>query len=304
MTTTTPHPTSVAVLGLGPMGTALARALLANGVATTVWNRTAARAQPLAGDGAAVAATAAEAVAAARLVVVCLRDHPATRDVLGALDPADLAGRTVVNFSSSTPQVARATAAWAAERGIAYLSGAILVPTPLVGEPDALFLYAGERALFDHHREQLRILGGNADHLGSDHGLASLYDVAMLELFFAGMTAFLHGAAMVTAQGVDAKTFLPYAQDVLGVLGHSIQGLATDVDAGSYPGADDNLAMELTALGHIVDTGAELGLDDRLPKLLHAVARAAVDAGHADDGFSRVIEVLRPAPGDAVPVPR
>jgi hypothetical protein len=62
--------------------------------------------------------------------------------------------------------------------------------------------------------------------------------------------------------------------------------------------------MELTALGHIVDTGAELGLDDRLPKLLHAMARAAVDAGHADDGFSRVVEVLRPAPGDAVSAPR
>jgi 3-hydroxyisobutyrate dehydrogenase-like beta-hydroxyacid dehydrogenase len=293
MTTSTTHDQPVAVLGLGPMGAALARALLNAGVSTTVWNRTAARAQPLAGEGATVAASPAEAVAAARLVVVCLRDHPAAREVLGGIDPAAFSGRTVVHFSSSTPEVARQTSAWAAERGIDYLSGAILVPTPLVGDPEALFLYAGDRPLFDRHADVLRMLGGKADHLGTDHGLASLYDVAMLELFFAGMTAFLHGAAMVTEQGVDAKTFLPYAQDVLGVLGHSIDGLAADVDSRTYPGTEDNLAMELTALGHIVDTGAELGLDGRLPGLLRDVARDAVRAGHGEDGFSRVVEVLR-----------
>jgi 3-hydroxyisobutyrate dehydrogenase-like beta-hydroxyacid dehydrogenase len=297
--TPTDHP-RVAVLGLGPMGAALAQALLTAGVPTTVWNRTAERAQPLADEGAAVAASPEEAVAAAALVVVCLRDHPAARAVLGGIDAGAFDGRTVVHFSSSTPGVARESASWAGDRGIDYLSGAILVPTPLVGDPDALFLYAGDRSLFDRHADLLRILGGRADHLGADHGLASLYDVAMLELFFAGMTAFLHGAAMTTAQGVDAKTFLPYAQDVLGVLGHSLTGLAADVDSGDYPGTEDNLAMELTALEHIVDTGAELGLDPRLPRLLRDVARAPVEAGHGGDGFSRVVEVLRAGAGGSL----
>lgn len=293
MTTPTPDDQTVAVLGLGPMGAALARALLAAGVPTTVWNRTPERARPLVDEGAVQAASPDEAVAAARLVVVCLRDHPAAREVLGGIPAEAFGGRTVVHFSSSTPHVARESAAWAADRGIDYLSGAILVPTPLVGDPGALFLYAGERASFDRHAELLRVFGGKADHLGADHGLASLYDVAMLELFFAGMTAFLHGAAMVTAQGVDAKTFLPYAKDVLGVLGHSLEGLAADVDSHSFPGTEDNLAMELTALDHIVDTGAELGLDGRLPRVLRDVTAAAVERGHGGDAFSRVVDVLR-----------
>ena len=214
--------TSVAVLGLGPMGAALARALLDAGHPTTVWNRSPERAAPLAADGASVAADPAAAVRNAELVMVCLRDHPAAREVLGTVPPDAFDGRTVVHLSSSTPLVARETATWAADRGIAYLSGAILVPTPLVGDPSALFLYAGDRRCSTGTAEVLRVLGGKPDHLGTDHGLASLYDVAMLELFFAGMTAFLHAAAMVTAQGVDAKTFLPYAHDVLGTLGHSL----------------------------------------------------------------------------------
>ncbi|NEC38336.1 NAD(P)-binding domain-containing protein, partial [Streptomyces rubrogriseus] len=50
------------VLGTGAMGTALARAWLAAGHPVTVWNRTAARTGTLAAEGAAVAASAAEAV--------------------------------------------------------------------------------------------------------------------------------------------------------------------------------------------------------------------------------------------------
>ena len=102
-------PTSVAVLGLGPMGAALARALLDAGHPTTVWNRSPERAAPLAADGASVAADPAAAVRTAELVMVCLRDHPAAREVLGTVPPDAFDGRTVVHLSSSTPLVARET---------------------------------------------------------------------------------------------------------------------------------------------------------------------------------------------------
>lgn len=199
----------------------------------------------------------------------------------------------MVNLSSSTPDDARRTAAWAAEQGISYLTGAIMVPTPLIGQADALILYSGERAVFDRHVGQIRLLTGVADHLAEDPGHAALYDVAMLEVFFAAMTSFLHAAAMVTAQGVDAKTFLPYAHQIVSLLGDTFTALASDVDAGTYPGAEDNLGMELAALEHIADTSAEVGLDVRLPALMRDLARRAVDAGHGTDGFSRLVETLR-----------
>lgn len=284
---------AVGVIGLGPMGTALARALLGKGVPTTVWNRSRERAAALRGDGATVAMDLAEAVASVDLLVVCLRDHDIAREVLGSLDPSAYDGRSVVNVSSSTPDEGRQTAAWAAARGTTYLTGAIMVPTPLIGEPEALILYSGERVVFDRHVGQLRLLAGVADHLGEDPGLAALYDVAMLQVFFAGMASFLHSAAMVTAQGVDAATFLPYAHQIVALLPATFRGLAGDVDAGTYPGAEDNLSMELAALEHIADTSAEVGLDTRLPALMRDLARRAVEAGHGTDGFARVVDVLR-----------
>lgn len=127
-----------------------------------------------------------------------------------------------------------------------------MVPTPLVGRPEALILYSGDREVFDRHVDVLRHLGGTAEHVGADHGAASLHDVAMLEVYFAGMTAFLHAAAMVTAQGMSARDFLPFARQIAALLPETFAGLAAEVDAGRYPGTEDRLTMELAALEHIV----------------------------------------------------
>jgi 3-hydroxyisobutyrate dehydrogenase len=74
----------VAVLGTGIMGAGMARSLLRAGHDVRVWNRTAARAQALADDGATVAGAAAAAVDGAEVVLVMLWDTAALLDVLGA----------------------------------------------------------------------------------------------------------------------------------------------------------------------------------------------------------------------------
>ena len=69
--------TTVAVLGLGPMGQALGGALLDAGYRTTVWNRTESKSQALRARGAQWAASPAEAVAASDLTLVNVVDHDA-----------------------------------------------------------------------------------------------------------------------------------------------------------------------------------------------------------------------------------
>lgn len=283
---------AVTVLGLGAMGRALARAFLAAGHPTTVWNRTPGRADELRPLGAVEAPTAADAVALSPLTVACLLDRPAVEQVLDAAGHR-LAGATVVNLTSSTPEDARALADRVHRDGARYLDGKIMVPTALVGTGDALFLYAGDVAVFDEHAGTLAALGGEADMLGDDPGLAALYDLAMLDVFFNGMAAFLHAAALVGADGVPAKAFLPYAQRILAVLDASLPALATEVDRGEHPGEEDNLVMELAALDHIVDASRARDIDPALPGLVRGLAATAIRRGHGTDGFSRVVDVLR-----------
>lgn len=147
----------VTVLGLGLMGRALAGAFLRDGHPTTVWNRTAEKAGDLVGQGARLAASPGEAVAAAPLTVICVSDHDA---VLGLLDRlgGDLGGRVLVNLTSGTPAAARETAARVTRRGGAYLDGAIMAVPQAIGTPDATVLYSGSREAFDRYEPVLKSL--------------------------------------------------------------------------------------------------------------------------------------------------
>lgn len=281
----------VTVLGLGAMGSALARAFLAAGHPTTVWNRSPARAEPLRAAGAAVAPDVAAAVAAAPLVVICLLDPSAVADVWSGAGDVP-AGTTVVNLTSSTPEDAREVAALVEGRGARHLEGTIMVPTPLVGGSEALVLYSGDHDAFVEHRATLAALGAGPKFLGTDPGLAAVHDLGMLDVFFTGMTAFLHAAAMVRADGVPAERFLPYARRMLTVLDATLPGLARDADRGTFPGDEDTLDMDLAALEHVVAASRARGVDPRPAEAARSLAREAVDAGYGKDGFARVFDLL------------
>ena len=120
----------VTVIGLGLMGQALAGAFLKDGHPTTVWNRSPEKAEHLRTQGATLAGSIGDAVAAGPLVLVCVSDYEAVHELLDPLGDV-LADRVVVNLTSGTSKQARDTAGWAARRGFTYLDGAILaIPRP------------------------------------------------------------------------------------------------------------------------------------------------------------------------------
>ena len=102
--------TAVAVLGLGQMGTSIARRLLATGHQVTVWNRTVSRAEALRSAGASVATSAADAAQNSGVVITMLADMPAVDAVLFGPDGAAGAlntGACVVQMSTVSPQATR-----------------------------------------------------------------------------------------------------------------------------------------------------------------------------------------------------
>jgi 3-hydroxyisobutyrate dehydrogenase-like beta-hydroxyacid dehydrogenase len=102
----------VTVIGLGHMGSALARVLQQNGCTVTVWNRSPEKAAPLLEMGAALAPSAAAAVIASPLILVCVTNYAASNRILDEV-AADLAGKLLVQFTTGSPQEARASEGWA-----------------------------------------------------------------------------------------------------------------------------------------------------------------------------------------------
>ncbi|MFB4194053.1 NAD(P)-dependent oxidoreductase [Streptomyces carpaticus] len=288
----TGRPATVTVLGLGGMGSALARAFLAAGHTVTVWNRTPARAEPLAERGAVAAATVEEAVTASELIVVCVVDYPASDAFLHPVADA-LRGRTLVNLTSDTPERAAAAAAWAAGHGIAYLDGAIMVPIPVIGGPGGFVIYSGSPQAYETHAPTLAALGGKGRYLGEDPAGAALYDLAMLGFFYSSMAGLMYAFALAGTNGDRAVDFVPYAAEMVHIMPDLIAGAAEEIDARHYPGDLGDLAMESVGIGHIVEAGRARGLDTGVLDAVKALTDRAVTEGHGGDGFARVLELLK-----------
>ncbi|MEV5342713.1 NAD(P)-binding domain-containing protein [Streptomyces sp. NPDC052676] len=298
---TDPASASVTVLGLGPMGRALAAAFLDAGVRTTVWNRTPGRDADLVARGARRAASAEEAVAASGLVVVCVVNYDASDAILRQDAVTDaLKGRTVVNLSADTPDRARDTDDWAARHGVRYLDGAIMTPTPTIGTPDAVFLYSGPEDLYAEHRPVLDALGGAHTHLGEDIGRAAAYDLALLDIFWTAMGGYAHAVALARAEGVSARELAPFAQGIAAILPPLFEAFADDVDSGTYSGDVNPITSGASTMAHIVHASEAHGIEASVMRAIEGQARRVIGLGHGKDGFMRVAEMLgrtrRPRP--------
>ncbi len=282
---------SVTVLGLGAMGSALAGAFLAAGRPVTVWNRTPGKAGELVARGATEAATVEEAVRASGLLVVCLWDH---RSVHETLDPVTgaLAGRVVVNLTNGTPGQGRELGAWAAEHGFALLDGGIMAVPPMIGGEGAFVLYSGPEEAFTAHRATLDALG-ESTYVGGDHGLAALYDIALLSAMYGAGMGELHAFAMVRSAGVKATEFAPLLQRWTAMVGGFHERTAELVDSRDYTrDVVSSLGMQAAAYHNLIDAAHEQGVSPELIAPLYPLMLRRVAEGHGHEDNVGVIELL------------
>ncbi|MFE6624199.1 NAD(P)-dependent oxidoreductase [Streptomyces sp. NPDC057740] len=287
------HESAVTVIGLGPMGRALAGAFLDAGLRVTVWNRTPGRDRELVDRGVTSAASAAEAVAASPLTVVCVVNYDAADAVLRQDAVTDaLKGRTVVNLTADTPDRSRDAADWADAHGIRYLDGAIMTPTTTIGRPEGVFIYSGSAELYGEHRHVLDALGGAHTHLGEDIGRAAAYDVALLDIFWTSMAGFAHALAVARAEGVTARELTPFAQGIATILPPLFEEFAGDVDDATYSGELNPITSGVSSMSHIVHASEAHGIDASVMRAIEGQARRVIALGHGTDGYLRVSELL------------
>ncbi|KOY59109.1 MULTISPECIES: NAD(P)-dependent oxidoreductase [unclassified Streptomyces] len=295
MTDNTVTKRPLTLLGLGDMGTALARTWLAAGHPLTVWNRTAAKAEALAAEGAAVAASPAEAVAANGLVVLCLLDDASVGSVL---DGIDLTGKDLVDLTTGTPAEGRKRAAWAEARGARFVDGGIMGTPVMIGAPasGAYVFYSGSRALFDTHRAALEVPAG-ARFVGEDPGHAALHDVALLSGMYGLFAGISHAFALIEGEDIAPKDLAPLLSEWLGAMGFFVAAAADRLTSGDFTtGVVSNLAMQVAASGTLLRTAEEQGVSAELigPYLELMRRRLAEDpAAHAGEDTAGAITLLK-----------
>ncbi|MBX7555632.1 NAD(P)-binding domain-containing protein [Streptomyces sp. NPDC004232] len=286
--------TSVTVLGLGPMGRALASAFLNARHLVRVWNRTPGKAGDLPDRGAVVAGSVQDAVQAGQVIIVCLIDYAAVRATLEH-SPADWGNRRLINLTSGEPAQARQMSRWASSRGIDYLDGAILTPTPTIGTPAAAVLLSGSRDVYEAVQETMAAVGGTTMHLGDDPGQASAYEVALLDIFATSVNGIVHAFALASAEGIEPERFAAFAAGIGGLLPEMITRFAQQIQTGHYPGDRSTIASAASGIAHIISTATSHGIDVGMLTAAKSIIDQAVADGYGPEGLARLTTVLHKA---------
>ncbi|HEY4888769.1 MAG TPA: NAD(P)-dependent oxidoreductase [Candidatus Dormibacteraeota bacterium] len=199
----------VAILGTGKMGGAMARRLESQGHELTLWNRTRERAEAL-GVG-RVAATPAEAVESAEVVISILTDADAVRSAYLGEGGAAMAarGQVFVEMSTAGPDPSAFIAPQLESKGTQYIEAPVLGSLAAVESGTLVVLAAGTEAAIERARPVLQALG-EVRRVGELGSAASLKLVANTML--AGVSAL---AAELMAAGTSAGL---NADDVFSVI--------------------------------------------------------------------------------------
>ena len=287
--------TNVSVIGLGAMGSALAKAFLANHHHVTVWNRTASKCVPLEQAGAKVAESVAEAVDASQVIVISLLDYTVTNSLLQTPEVLDkLKGKVIVQLSTGNPKEARESEAWANKNGAAYLDGAILEYPAGIGMKESVIFYSGSEDIFEANKSLLLSLSGNPRFVGNGAGHAATLDYSTISIYFGASMGFLHGAAICDSEGFPIDKYLSSAIPLLsGVIVDTMRMSEQMISKGNYAATEAALDVHTAGLEHMLQFVKGTGVDGAFMECRLGYCKRAVASGHSQDELTAVFEVMK-----------
>jgi 3-hydroxyisobutyrate dehydrogenase-like beta-hydroxyacid dehydrogenase len=249
----------IAFLGIGLMGLPMARRLCEAGFETHVWNRTLAKAQPLAAYGAKVHEQGVQAVAGADMVVSMLEHGLITESVLfeHGVAKAMQKGALLIDMSSSKPREARDHAARLTALGLHHIDCPVSGGT-VGAEAGTLVMMAGGSAQdFERAQAVLKVFG-RATHVGP-HGAGQLTKLAN-QMIVGGTIGVVAEALLLASRG--GADMAKVREAMMGGFADSrILELHGDRMARRDFAPRGRLAVQLKDMRNAVDCAQETGMD-------------------------------------------
>lgn len=282
---------TIAFVGLGRIGSGIAKNVQASGCRFVVYNRTPEKNQPFVAAGATAARTPREAALAADVVITCLMDDQSVIDTLSGGDGI-LAGmrRETIHIGTSTisPNATARIAALHNQHGNHY------VAAPVLGRPDAaasgklLTLVAGRQEIVERARPVLETYTQRIFELGEDHSRAASLKLAAN--FFGASLLELMGQVFTFA---DKKGVLGPMTDMLkgflGPMGEYVDRIANR----RYDNAGFTLDAGLKDVRLILEAAGEVHVPLPLASLIRDRCLAAQACGFGQEDWCVFTEISR-----------
>ena len=281
----------VTVIGLGNMGSALARAVLdaPQGCTATVWNRSPEKAVPLVEKGAVLALNLADAFTASPIILICVTNYAAANHILDEV-ATDLPGKLLVHFTTGSPQDARASEAWAHKHGAEYLDCAITGSPSSIGTSSAHILVAGQQAAFQKAETTLRILADNLDYKGELIGLASAWEMVHIMHYYGMFLSLFHSMLICQAEGIPLEQYIK----LLGEQGKNYEKwLCENIQSGNYKETSAPLELWAGGIQQIAQHAQDSHINAEFPRLAARLFQQAMDEGYGREEVSALFKVLQ-----------
>jgi 3-hydroxyisobutyrate dehydrogenase len=300
--------TRIGFIGVGTMGLPMAKNLVNNGFAVTAYDTNAEAARAAASAGMTAAASAAEAVATADLVITMLPSSPHAESVYtgdGGVLAAARKGTLCVDMSTIDPSVSRRIAAAATERGVRFMDAPVSGGVPRAAEGTLAIMVGGAQDDFDEALPALSAMGANVIRVGP---VGSGEVVKLCNNLIAGVAAVAISEAFRIADGfgVDPKVVTQVISKSSGHTWvmehmHPVPGLSPKAASSNayQPGFMTDLMCK--DLGLAVDAARALRVPVFVAPAAQQLYRLASSQGLGRKDFTSVYTLLKPS-ADTAPV--
>ncbi len=291
----------VTFIGLGLMGTALARTAIKAGFETVVWNRTPEKVVPLVEQGARYFENVAKAISESPIIVVCVSGYDVSDTILRVPEvEAALKGRTLIQLTSGSTRLARNAALWAGAIGVRYVDGGIEGYPATIGKDDSMFIISGDEQGYQQAQPLLRTLAPVLHYLGDDPTRASAMYSAMLSGSFGLIFGVMNAVAICEATGISIEQYLQVVGPVFKTDIDLVTEMAQKCDEDNLDKTEAYLSVWNETLVPIIETLSDGGCNTELPTLMHEMLNRAEKEGLAKHDLAALIEMIRPAKTDKI----
>jgi 3-hydroxyisobutyrate dehydrogenase-like beta-hydroxyacid dehydrogenase len=205
----TPQPTQgVSVVGLGSMGSGIARTFLQSGCRVSVWNRSREKVDALVSSGAIACDGPKEALDANTHVVVCLSTYSAWQKIIEEHDLAAHFNDTcIIQLTTGTIEDVEGHASLIKEHGGRLADGAVLCYPSQLGTEDGSLLMSGAAEVLEECDPLLRVLAPTWTNLGEDIRQPAVLSRALISGMVTSLVGLVNGVAICQAGGVPLDLF-------------------------------------------------------------------------------------------------
>lgn len=282
----------IGFVGLGTMGSAMARRLVGAGHTVRVWNRSPDAAALLLDAGAVAADSPAQALESG-LVFSMLSDDAAADAVFSEDALGRAPGSLHVNMASISPDAARNLTDRHAAAGVGYVAAPVLGRVNLAAEGKLNILAGGADADIDRLEPYFRVLGARTWRIGTDPAQANLVKIAVNFTIIHAIEALGESISIVEHHGVDAAQFVELLTSTLfGGVSYTVYG---DIIAHRrYEPAGFTAALGLKDLGLAQDAAEQVGVTLPTAAALRRVfERTLAKPGGAGLDWAAIAEISR-----------